>query len=231
MSLLDQALFGPSTGYATGGVVGQPPAGLQAPQGSGQLPPSMGAMQQSQPGQPGMQGGTSQAMNPQLFDMHTNDMLQRNPQVSQQITQAINQAIQSGQINPQQLQMAFQLAQACLQNPALWPQLRQAAIRMGLAGPNDLPQQYDQGLVMAVLTAARAYTQGNHAGSYAEGGMVQGTGTGTSDSIPATNVSDGSQVKVSNGEMIIPANVVAAKGKDFFDGLIRKYADVSQHHR
>ena len=53
--------------------------------------------------------------------------------------------------------------------------------------------------------------------------MIQGPGTGTSDSIPGTNTSDGSDVKVSNGEYIVPASVVQAKGVDFFDGLVRKY--------
>jgi hypothetical protein len=77
---------------------------------------------------------------------------------------------------------------------------------------------------MAILIGAQAYDHG--AQSLARGGMIQGPGTGTSDSVPAQNTSDGSAVKVSNGEYVIPARVVAAKGRDFFDGLVRKYADV-----
>jgi hypothetical protein len=30
-------------------------------------------------------------------------------------------------------------------------------------------------------------------------------------------------VKLSNGEYIIPADVVATKGKEFFDNIVRKY--------
>jgi len=155
-----------------------------------------------------------------------------------QLAQMVQQAIQSGKINPQQLHMAAQLAQACIQNPALWPQLRQFAIQKGLCGPNDLPQQYDQKLVVAILSAAKAagnmltgnQQQGQQASMQpppgmpqGNGGLLQGPGTGTSDSIPATNLANGGQVNVSSGEYVIPASVVQAKGKDFFDGLIRKY--------
>ena len=59
------------------------------------------------------------------------------------------------------------------------------------------------------------------------GGMIRGPGTGTSDSIPGKNTSTGGNVKVSNGEYIIPAKIVAIKGKEFFDNLLRKYSDVS----
>ena len=52
--------------------------------------------------------------------------------------------------------MATQLAQVALQNPQMYPQLRQFAIDRGLAGPNDLPMEYDQGLVIALVTAAKA---------------------------------------------------------------------------
>lgn len=46
------------------------------------------------------------------------------------------------------------------------------------------------------------------------GGNVQGPGTGTSDSIPA-NLSD--------GEFVIPADVVKAKGTEFFQKLLDQY--------
>jgi hypothetical protein len=48
------------------------------------------------------------------------------------------------------------------------------------------------------------------------GGKVVGPGTGTSDSIP---------IRVSAGEYVIPAKIVQAKGKDFFDSLLKKYKD------
>jgi hypothetical protein len=55
---------------------------------------------------------------------------------------------------------------------------------------------------------------------YAEGGVVQGPGTGTSDSIPA-RVNDRAEVRLSDGEFIIPADVVKTLGAKTFDQIIR----------
>ena len=50
------------------------------------------------------------------------------------------------------------------------------------------------------------------------GRLVQGPGTGTSDSIPA--VIDGQQpAALSNGEYVIPADIVQKYGVQFFDQL------------
>lgn len=51
-------------------------------------------------------------------------------------------------------------------------------------------------------------------------GVLQGPGTGTSDSIPA-ETNTGQKVQLSNGEYVIPAEVVRAKGTEFFDKLVR----------
>jgi hypothetical protein len=58
--------------------------------------------------------------------------------------------------------------------------------------------------------------------AFANGGLIQGPGTGTSDSIPATTET-GAPLAVSNGEFTIPPAVVQALGKDFFDELIAQY--------
>lgn len=192
-------------GFADGGLAAPPSAPPATMPGLQSAPPS---------GVSGMPQSGGQQMNPQMFDMHTQELFQKNPQVVQQIQQVINQELQSGQLSPQQLQLAEQLCQACMQNPALWPQLREYAIKAGLAGPNDIPQQYDAGLVYAILIAAKAASHGDRPGAFAQGGPVSGPGTGTSDSIPA---------KLSDGEYVIPADVVATKGKEFFDNLVRKH--------
>lgn len=209
--------FQNALGYATGGSVGMPP---------------MGAAQQAQP------------MDHQMMDASISDTLRRNPQVQQKIQQVVMQAVQSGQLHPEDLKMVIQLAKAAAQNPKLWPQLRQFCIQRGLCGPDDLPEQYDQGLVATILAMAKAVEgqldgaqpgvgvippEGMGNGPQPSGpGQLQGPGTGTSDSIPAQNLATGGQVNVSNGEYIIPEKVVRAKGKDFFDNLIRKYSDVPQ---
>lgn len=206
-------------------------------------------------GEPGLAPQGGQMMDVQMADMHINDMYQRNPQMSQAIQQVVQQGIASGEITPQELNMAIQLARAVLQNPALWPKLRQFAIQQGLAGPNDLPQQYDQSIPLLILSAAKGLEgspvmQGAQQGQigmmgqqggpqagmqpqqgaqqFADGGMIVGPGTGRSDSVDTTNQSTGAPVKVSNGEYIIPAHVVEAKGKDFFDSLLRKYTPIQQ---
>jgi len=57
--------------------------------------------------------------------------------------------------------------------------------------------------------------------AYADGGMITGPGTGTSDSIAA--VAGGQPVAVSNGEFLVPAAVVQALGQDFFEKLLEHY--------
>lgn len=209
-------------GYATGGQIGQAPLGAQGPAGL------------QQPGQ-------QQQISAQMLDASVQDILRRNPQVASQVKQAVDEAIQSGEVTQEQCHQVVQLATAALNNPALWPQLRQWAIQKGMAGEQDIPQEFDQGLVVAILAAAKSYDHGNgnaaqvvptQAGiqqpgqkqAFATGGQIQGKGTGTSDSIPAVNSSNGQHIKVSNGEFIIPANIVAIKGTEFFENLINKYS-------
>lgn len=57
----------------------------------------------------------------------------------------------------------------------------------------------------------------------ADGGKIQGPGTGISDDIQAVNEDTGEAIRVSNGEYIIPADVVKAKGTEFFDRLVAKH--------
>lgn len=54
---------------------------------------------------------------------------------------------------------------------------------------------------------------------YATGGLVMGPGTGTSDSVPASI--DGQQpAALSKGEYVVPADVVAMLGPDYFEQLV-----------
>jgi hypothetical protein len=161
-------------------------------------------------------------MHPALAALHVQNKM-ANPQVMQAMQTHITQAIQSGQVNPQQLMMMGQLAQSALQHPELWPKLRQFAIQAGIPDAQQLPMQFSQGLAMALLAASHAAQHGDRPGAFANGGQLHGPGTGTSDSIPAHNQSTGQPVKLSNGEYIIPADVVATKGKEFFDSIVRKY--------
>jgi hypothetical protein len=66
----------------------------------------------------------------------------------------------------------------------------------------------------AILNAAGAYYGRADGGNMRSGGAVRGPGTGISDSIPAM---------LSNGEYVIPKDVVERKGVEFFDKLLEKH--------
>lgn len=173
------------------------------------------------PGQQAPAAG-SDPMHPAIANLHVQNRL-ADPQVMQTLKAHLDQAIQAGQLNPQQLQMMGQLAQSAIQHPELWPKLRQFAIQAGLPDAKQLPMQFNQAICMALMAASHASQHGDRPGAFANGGMLHGPGTGTSDSIHAHNTSTGQPVKLSNGEYIIPADVVATKGKEFFDNIVRKY--------
>jgi hypothetical protein len=202
-------------GFADGGMPGAPAA---------PMPPTA-----PPPGPPGLQmpsqaqaPGSSDPMHPALANLHVQNKLS-NPQVMAQLKQHLQQAIQAGRVSPQQLQMMGQLAQSAIQHPELWPKLRQFAIQAGMPDAKNLPMQFDQSIAMALMTASQVAQHGDRPGAFADGGMLHGPGSGTSDSIHAQNTSTGQPVKLSNHEYIIPADVVATKGKEFFDNLVRKY--------
>lgn len=196
------------------------------------------------PVRPAGAGGAQQRMSPQMIEMHLQEFMRKNPEQVQRITQAIMAGFQSGELTPEELNQAGQMAMTALQNPEMYPYIRKYAIQQGMAGEQDLSPEYDQGLIFVLLLAIRSVQQmtggmgavggmgtqtgmptqpmmsmadggyvemGDHA---AQGGAVRGPGTGTSDSVP---------IRVSTGEYVIPAKVVKAKGKEFFDNLLKKY--------
>jgi hypothetical protein len=120
-------------GLSMGNMLGQTGAGL-APQG--QMP----------------HGG----LTPQMLEMHLNQFVTQHPQQLAQLRAAIMELMQTGELTPQELNMIIQLATVAAQNPELYPYVRRFAIQQGLATEQDLPEQYDPGLVFVLLLAARA---------------------------------------------------------------------------
>jgi uncharacterized protein YlaN (UPF0358 family) len=206
----------------------------------GMVDPSQPMMGGGMPPQGGMPMGVG--VNPQQGEQVTEQdiqmFMQQQPQAVQQIASQLQQLVQTGEVSMQQLNMAEQLAMVALQNPQMYPQMRQFAIRQGLIEEQDISPQYDQGLLFTIILGARAvkgmgggagmqptqpmeepmnFADGGYVtpGSNAKnGGKVVGPGTGTSDSIP---------IRVSAGEYVIPAHIVQEKGKEFFDGMLAKY--------
>jgi hypothetical protein len=150
-------------------------------------------------------------------------MAQNNPEKVMQMKKAIQQLMQAGEVTPQEINMAVQLATAAAQNPSLWPQLRQFAIQQGLADEQDLPQEYDQGLVFTILMAAKVVLSGQAGAASAPQSQSQPPQTTmrTGGEVPKSNNADGSvAINAHKGEYVIPEGVVLKKGTDFFDKMI-----------
>lgn len=217
------ATFAPS--YQAGGMIGP-----------GGMPDMTGAQAGVNPNTVG-QGGT---MSPQMLEMQINQFATQHPEQLAQIRNAIMQVLQSGQLSQQELNMIVQLATVAAQNPEMYPYVRRFAIQQGIATEQDLPAQYDQGLVFVLLLAARAIQADMGGQNMMQGGapaMAGGPEVTTSQvasgalpsmakggEVPASKKQDGSVlINAHEGEYVVPANVVKMKGKEFFDSLVEKY--------
>ena len=214
--------------YADGGMIG--------PGGQPVRPAGINPQQQA--------GGN---MSPEMLEMQLQDFMRKNPQAIQQIQNAIMAGFQSGELTPEELNQAGQLAQVAAQNPDMYPYVRNFAIQQGIATEQDLPPQYDQGLVFVLILAVRAAQQMTGAmgmggsmgtvpqvqpqgmpamrngGSVGPGGDTMGMGGKVYGQ--GTGRSDSVPIRASAGEFVIPEHVVRAKGTEFFDKLLSQYAD------
>ena len=91
-------------------------------------------------------GAQSGPMNGQMMEMQINQMAAQNPEVVARIRAAIEAGLQAGELSMEELNMAIELAKTVLQNPEMYPQVRQFAIQKGLAEEGDLSVQYDEGI-------------------------------------------------------------------------------------
>lgn len=107
-------------------------------------------------GPPGLQPQGGAPMSNDMLSQEVSRFAQAQPQEMAQIKQAMIETLQSGELDQQGLNMVTQLAKAAAQNPQLYPQLRQFAIQQGLADETDMPPEYDQGLIFAVLLAGQS---------------------------------------------------------------------------
>lgn len=213
--------------YQAGGMIG--PGGMPDMSGAG-----VGVSEQTVG-----QGG---AMSPQMLEMQVNQFATQHPQQVAQIRGSIMEVMQTGELTQQELNMIVQLATVAAQNPEMYPYIRRFAIQNGIATEQDLPPQYDQGLVFVLLLAARAIQADLGGQNMMQGGspaMAGGPEVTTSQvasgampsmakggPVPQSKKSDGSVlINAHEGEFVIPANVVKMKGKEFFDSLIEKYKD------
>ena len=91
-----------------------------------------------------------------------------------------------------------------------------AAGNLNMGFQNQFANFQTQGMqTAAIMNAAGSFFGGRaDGGDIRTGGAVRGPGTGISDSIPAM---------LSNGEYVIPKDVVERKGIEFFDKLLEKH--------
>lgn len=208
--------------YQAGGMVG--PGGMPIRPGQQMPMPSQGQ------GAPGLAppGGQTQQVSPQQVMAEAQRFATQNPQQMQQIQMAVQQGLQSGELTPQELTMMTQMAMVALQNPQMYPQLRTLAIQQGLATEQDISQQFDPGLLFTILLIGQAMQGGQQPGqaapmgqmgqqpmpSMARGGALPQKSPNPDGSIP---------IRAHEGEYVIPAAVVRAKGTEFFDKLVQSY--------
>lgn len=224
MSAAGPAPAGPSP--TIGGALGGQPTMAQQPlpsfQEGGMIGP--GGMPMT-----GVQAQPTAPMDPAQRNQLLDQSLAQNPQAVQEIQAALMEGLQTGEITPQELNMIIQLVQVASQNPDMYPYVRQFAIQQGIATEEDLPQQYDEGLMIAMLTVAKSAQQMIQGGQsmMAPAGVAQ---PGQMQSLKAGGTVKGQAdgpvpIMAHEGEYVIPKNVVQMKGKEFFDRLVEQYKD------
>jgi len=219
--------------FQQGGMVG--PGGTpMPPPGAGQQP------QMPMGGAPGVAPPGGQQLSFEQLQAEANRFSRQNPQQVQQIQAAVQQAMQSGDLTLQELNMIVQMAMVALQNPNMYPQMRRLAIQQGLATEQDLSPQYDQGLLFALLLLGQTMGLGGQTAPGLPGlpgGMpMAGAGGGQMQNaaglsgLPAmekggtlSTKSEPVQAILHTGEYVVPKKVVDMKGREFFDKLVERY--------
>jgi hypothetical protein len=217
-------------GYADGGIVGMTGPMHDGANRSATTLTQLGFADGGRVGAMGAQGS------PEMIQEQVSRMV-RDPGFQQVAQRAVGGAIQSGELTPEELVTLGRIAEAAMHNPQLYPQLRKFAMQNGMT---PLPDAFDPRLVTVLIASAQVMgrtapgqvpptdvAQMQNPNGQDNGGFLRGPGTGRSDSIGTVEESTGKPVKVANGEYVIPKHVVDAKGKDFFDKMLRQYAQLT----
>jgi len=183
----------------------------------------------------GVQPQQGTATNPQMMEMQVNEIMSKNPEAVARIRAGIEAGIQSGELDANELNTIIQLAKTVMQNPEMYPQIRQMAIQRGIATEADLPAQFDEGLVIAIIAAGKSMeadvqVEGGQAPmpqppvqEMEFGGMVNGPSHDQGG--VRVKMKGGGEIEVEGGEYVIPKDVVKKKGTDFFDKMLQAEKD------
>ena len=185
----------------------------------------------------GVQPQQGTATNPQMMEMQVNEIMSKNPEAVARIRSGIEAGIQSGELDANELNTIIQLAKTVMQNPEMYPQIRQMAIQRGIATEADLPAQFDQGLIIAIIAAGKSMEADVQIGGGQApmpqpqpqvqemefGGMVNGPSHDQGG--VRVQMKGGGEIEVEGGEYVIPKDVVKKKGTDFFDKMLQAERD------
>ncbi|MEN6644314.1 MAG: hypothetical protein ABFE08_17885 [Armatimonadia bacterium] len=202
------------------------------------------------PGLPGLSGPSSGGMGAQQMELEARRFVQQNPQQAAEIRETVEEALAEGDITMDQVKVLSNMARVALQNPEMYPQLKQAILSQGILEQDELPPDFDQGVMFILLLIGQvvqapaapglAAGSGDGSGPAAPPASVPGSAQpsgapipmeggmptmATGGSLPAQSPNpDGSiPIKAHEGEYVIPSHVVRAKGTDFFDKLVQTY--------
>lgn len=142
------------------------------------------------------------------------------------------EALQTGEVTAQDLNLMIQAITVAEQNPQMYLAARNLLIQRDLIEPEDIPEQYDPE-AMAMLSAVADVAQqaldagaGQGAGTQQPGAMPPAGMQSLQKGGPVAGVKDAPvPIMAHEGEYVIPKNVVAMKGREFFDRMIEQYKD------
>lgn len=189
----------------------------QMPQGANAMPPS---------GQP-LGAAAPAPMDSAQIEQEAQRFVQQHPQEVQKIQEVIALAMQTGELTPEELNTAVQLAKTALARPESYPQIRAFAVQNGLATEQDIPQQMDQGLLYALIVAGKAMQSG--APTNNQGNAMQGQGPSPTQHSVVPEYREGGMTgdkphiaKLHAREYVIPEDTLIYHGKKHFDKLVEQ---------
>jgi hypothetical protein len=205
------------------------------------------------PGLPGLAGPSQGGLGPQQMELEARRFVQQNPQQVAEIRTTIEEALADGDITMDQVQLLTNMAKVALQNPEMYPALKQAVVARGVLEDDELPPEFDQGTMFILLLIGQIMQQpsGSPGVAQAAGGTTPPAAPGSAQmqqtipsmkkggALPMKSEMDdeedddedddeskgGILIMAHEGEYVVPAKVVRAKGTEFFDKLVQSYTE------
>lgn len=215
----------------------------------GMVGPNGAPIRPNIPGLPGLSGPSQGGLGPQQMELEARRFVQQNPQQVAEIRTAIEEALADGDITMDQVQLLTNMAKVALQNPEMYPALKQSVVSRGILEDDELPPDFDQGTMFILLLIGQIMqAPASQPGMQAAGGITPPAAPGSDQLIPSmkkggsipmkSEMDDeeegdddkgeskgGVLIMAHEGEYVIPAKIVRAKGTEFFDKLVQSYTE------